>query len=54
VIDVDKIDDAKRESMASRLRDSVAAEEFEATISSLRGRVGVKVRKDALEKKNKE
>ena len=51
VIDVEKIDDAKREGMAARLRDSVAAQELEATLASVRGRVGVTMRKDALEKK---
>jgi peptidyl-prolyl cis-trans isomerase D len=51
VIDIEKVDDAKREQMAARLRDAVAAQEFEATLASLKGRVGVTVRKDALEKK---
>lgn len=51
VVEVDKIDDAKREALGARLRDSVAAEEFDATLASLRNRVGVKVRKDAFEKK---
>jgi len=51
VIDVDKVDDAKREALASRLRDAVAAQELEATLSSVRQQVGVKMSKDALEKK---
>ncbi len=51
VIDVEKVDDAQRASLAPRLRDAVAAEELESTLSSLRGRVGVTVRKDVLEKK---
>jgi peptidyl-prolyl cis-trans isomerase D len=51
VIDIEKVDEAKREAMAARLRDAVAAQEFEATLASLRGRVGVTVRKDVLEKK---
>ena len=51
VIDIDKVDDQKREAFAARLKEAVAAEELESTLSSLRGRVGVSVRKDALEKK---
>jgi len=51
VIDVDKIDDAKREAMAARLRESIAVQELEAMVASLRGKVGVKMRKDAVEKK---
>jgi len=51
VIDIDKVDDKQREALAARLKDAVAAEELESTLASLRGRVGVSVRKDALEKK---
>ena len=51
VIDIEKVDDAKRDAMGARLKDAVAAQEFEATLASLRGRVGVTVRKDVLEKK---
>jgi peptidyl-prolyl cis-trans isomerase D len=51
VIDIEKIDDAKREAMAARLRESVAVQELEAMVASLRGKVGVKMRKDAVEKK---
>jgi peptidyl-prolyl cis-trans isomerase D len=51
VIEVEKIDDAKRQALGSRLRESVAAQEFEATLASLRSRVGIKMRKDALEKR---
>jgi peptidyl-prolyl cis-trans isomerase D len=51
IIDLDKVDDVKREALASRLRDAVAAQELEATLSSVRMRVGVKMSKDALEKK---
>ena len=51
VIEVEKIDDARREALGARLRESVAAQEFDATLASLRGKVGVKMRKDALEKK---
>jgi len=51
VIDIDKVDEVKRESMASRLKDAVSTQEMEATLASLRSRVGVTIRKDALEKK---
>ena len=51
VIDIEKIDDAQRAQLASRLRDAVAAEEMESALESLKGRVGVKYRKDAFEKK---
>jgi len=51
VIDIEKIDDAQRAQLAARLRDAVAAEEMESALESLKGRVGVKYRKDALEKK---
>ena len=51
VVDVDKVDDKQREALAARLKDAVAAEELESALTSLRGRVGVSVRKDALEKK---
>ncbi|HET9470559.1 MAG TPA: hypothetical protein VFO24_05605, partial [Usitatibacter sp.] len=45
------IDEAKRKALASQLRDAVAAEEFDATLTRLRERIGVKVSRDALEKK---
>ena len=45
------MDDKQRDALAARLKDAVAAEELESTLASLRGRVGVSVRKDALEKK---
>jgi peptidyl-prolyl cis-trans isomerase D len=51
IIEVDKIDDAKRQALGARLREAVAAQEMEATLASLRGRVGVQMRKDALDKK---
>jgi peptidyl-prolyl cis-trans isomerase D len=52
VIDLEKVEEAQRTQLAGRLRDAVAAEELESTLASLRGRVGVSVRKDALEKKS--
>jgi peptidyl-prolyl cis-trans isomerase D len=51
VIDVEKIDEAQRAQLAGRLRDAVAAEEMQSALESLKARVGVKVRKDAIEKK---
>jgi peptidyl-prolyl cis-trans isomerase D len=46
-----KIDDAKRNALREQLRNAVAAEEMDATLASLRERIGVTVRRDALEKK---
>jgi peptidyl-prolyl cis-trans isomerase D len=51
VIELDKVDDAQRDALSARLRDAVAAEELDSALGSLRDRVGVSVRKDALEKK---
>ena len=51
VIEVEKVNDAQRDAMAGQLRQAVAMEELEAALASLRARVGVTVRKDALEKK---
>jgi len=51
VIELEKVDDAKREGLAGQLRSTVAAGELEATLASVRNRVGVQVRKDVLEKK---
>lgn len=45
------IDEAKRKALASQLRDAVAAEEFDAALTRLREKIGVKVSRDALEKK---
>jgi peptidyl-prolyl cis-trans isomerase D len=50
VVEADKPDEAKRKALASRLRDAVAAEEFDAALGSLRERVGVTVRKGAFDK----
>lgn len=54
VIDVEKIDDTRREGLGTQLRSAVAAQQMEASLSSVRNRVGFNVRKDALEKKNPE
>ena len=45
------IDEAKRKALAEQLRDAVAAEEFDATLTRLREKIGVRVSRDALEKK---
>ena len=51
VIDLDRIEDAQRQALAGRLRQAVADEELESTLSSLRDRVGVAVKKGALDVK---
>jgi peptidyl-prolyl cis-trans isomerase D len=51
VTEPEKIEDAQRVALGARLREAVVAEELEATLSSLRERVGVKVKADALQKK---
>ena len=51
VIELEKVDAAQRTALGSQLQQAVAMQELEATLSSLRERVGVKVRKDVLEKK---
>ena len=45
------IDEAKRKALAEQLRDAIAAEELEATLTRLREKIGVRVSRDALEKK---
>ncbi len=52
VIELAKIDDAKREGLGTQLRSAVAQQQLEASLSSVRARVGVSVRKDVLEKKD--
>lgn len=51
VIEVDKIDEEKRKALSERLKQTVAVSELESVLASLRGRIGVEVKKDALEKK---
>lgn len=51
VIEPEKIEDAKREALGKQLASAVAAQQLEASLASVRGRVGVNVRKDVLEKK---
>lgn len=52
VIEPDKIDDAKRESLGKQLASAVAAQQMEASLASVRGRVGVTLHKDVLAKKD--
>jgi peptidyl-prolyl cis-trans isomerase D len=49
VTDIEKVDDTQRQALGGRLREAVAAEELESTLTSLRGRVGVTVKKGALD-----
>jgi len=51
VIEPQAIDDKKRDALRAQLRDAVAAEELDAALASLRERIGVKVSRDAIEKK---
>jgi peptidyl-prolyl cis-trans isomerase D len=51
VIEVQAIDEAKRKALAERLRQTIAVSELESSLASLRGRIGVEVRKDVFEKK---
>jgi peptidyl-prolyl cis-trans isomerase D len=51
VIELDKVQDAQRVALGAQLRNAVVAEEMEATLASMRERVGVSVRREALEKK---
>jgi peptidyl-prolyl cis-trans isomerase D len=53
VIESEKIDDAQRAQLAGGLRDAVASADFEGTLGSLRDRVGVSIRKGALDAKPK-
>lgn len=52
VIDLAKVEDAQRQALGAQLKQAVAMEELEATLQSVRNRVGVNMRKDALEKKS--
>lgn len=47
----EKIEEAQRTALGSQLRQAVSVVELEAALDSLRRKVGVSVRKDALEKK---
>jgi peptidyl-prolyl cis-trans isomerase D len=51
VIEPEKIEEAQRVALGAQLKNAVVAEEMEAALSSMRERVGVKVSREALEKK---
>ena len=51
VIELEKVNDAQRAQLGQQLRETVAMEELEAALATLRDKVGVTVRRDALEKK---
>ena len=51
VIEPAAIDDAKRQSLTDQLRQTIAVSELEASLGTLRQKIGVNVRKDAFEKK---
>lgn len=51
VIEPAAIDDAKRAGLADQLRQTIAVSELEASLGTLKQKIGVSVRKDALEKK---
>lgn len=51
VVDVAEVKEEQRQAMGSQLKQAVAATELEATIANIRDRVGVSVRRDAIEKK---
>ena len=51
VIEPAAIDDAKRQSLTDQLRQTLAVSELEASLGTLRQKIGVNVRKDAFEKK---
>jgi peptidyl-prolyl cis-trans isomerase D len=49
VIELDKIDEQQRQALAARLRQAVADEELQSALTSVRDRVGVSVKKGALD-----
>ena len=51
VIDIETVDEAKRKGLAERLQQTMAVSELESSLASLRERIGVNVKKDALERK---
>jgi hypothetical protein len=46
-----EVKEEQRQAMGTQLRQAVAATELESTLASIRDRVGVSVRRDAVEKK---
>ncbi len=53
VIEPEKVDEAQRAALGNQLRNAVAVGDFESTLGSLRDRVGVTLRKGALDAKPK-
>ena len=51
VVEPAAIDDAKRAGLADQLRQTIAVSELEASLGTLREKIGVTIRKDAHEKK---
>ncbi len=51
VIQPEKIDEAQRTALGSQLRNAIAATELDSTLGSIRERVGVSVKKGALDRK---
>jgi peptidyl-prolyl cis-trans isomerase D len=54
VIEPEKIEDAQRQALGGQLLQAVAAQELEAALTSVRNRVGVTVKKGALDPKEKD
>lgn len=52
VNELEKVEEAQRQALGAQLRQAVAAEELDSTLAAVREKVGVKMRKDALEKKS--
>jgi len=50
VIELEKVDEAKRDALGEQLRNAMAAAELESSLTSLREQVGVTVRKGAFDK----
>ena len=51
VIELEKVDDAQRAALGTQLRNAVAVQDLESTLGVIRQRVGVTVRKGALDAK---
>ena len=51
VIELEKVDDAQRAALGNQLRNAVAVQDLESTLGAIRERVGVTVRKGALDPK---
>jgi hypothetical protein len=51
VIELEKVEQAQRDALAEQLRNAVAMQELESTLGAIRERVGVSVKKGALDRK---